>query len=84
MFVARTRYLMVMSMRFGSSSEGWASASTSWMRGSHLDSDSTQYSAATVEVASVLGEKSRSWMWQPNAGRITRSPGAVPRMIRSD
>ena len=33
-------------------------------------------------VAASAGAKTKSWIAQPNSGRIGRSPGAVDRMIR--
>src|SRR5262249_9505412 len=52
------------------------------MRGSQRVSDARTFSSTRPRKAAVFGWKTRSWIPQPKPGRITRSAGAVPRMIQ--
>ena len=86
MLVARTLYLMWMSRRLGSSRDGVGlRPRSSSMRGSHLcerlDAE-VRGQAGGVEV--VRARRPGRGCSQPKFGRITRSPGAVPRMMKID
>src|ERR1700722_12361740 len=54
------------------------------MRGSQSTSDSCTWVAMACMVAVFTGSKTKSLRPAPKSGRITRSPGLVPRMIRTD
>src|ERR1700682_677388 len=54
------------------------------IRYSCFASASSTWCATRVCVEVLLGAKTKSWMRQPQSGRICRSPSAVPMMIRTD
>jgi hypothetical protein len=60
--------------------------SMSWtvMRGSQRASELCTSKAARPAVRALAGANTRSWMPQPNSGRMGRSPNAVPRISRID
>src|SRR5262245_54509111 len=71
-----------MSRRPDSTASKPTTTSVSSIRGSHRSSDSRTSYEIRPAVAASAGAKTRSWMAQPNAGRIGRSPGAVARISR--
>ena len=52
------------------------------MRGSQRDSASRYASSISPSVLALIGSNISSQILQPNAGRITRSPGAVDSTTR--
>src|SRR5438552_5592631 len=54
------------------------------MRCSYLARASSTWCPTSVCVEVLLGAKTKSWMRQPQSGRICRSPRAVPMMTRTD
>src|SRR5438132_13793555 len=71
-------------MRSAESGSGMASTSMLRMRCSCLASASSTWWPTSVWVEVLLGAKTKSWMRQPQSGRICRSPRAVPMMMRTD
>src|SRR5690349_18693335 len=65
------------------SSLGMASTEVSSTRGSHLATASYTACSITPSVLGLTGANTCSHILQPKSGRITRSPGAVVRIIRS-
>src|SRR5690348_7045271 len=64
------------------SSSGTAATESSEIRGSHRASASRTFCSIRPRVFGLTGAKTCSHMAQPKSGRITRSPGAVVRIIR--
>jgi hypothetical protein len=82
--VSRTRYSNSISSSPFTALTGSAVTESTSMRASYLVIASKTAVSTRVSIAVSMTSKARSWIPQPNSGRITRSPRAVSRMIMID